>query len=223
MWRHWILLSGCLVGTPIMAEESDWVVLFDGKSLDGWTTQSGQPVTRGWEVQDGCLHRKSRGGHLVSTREFQHFELRFDWKIAQGGNSGVKYKLVRWGRRLWGLEYQLLDDARHRNGKNPLTTAGAMYQLYAPPKAKRIRPAGEWNTARIVVQGNHVEHWLNEAKILEADIGSSDWKARFAKSKYRGVANFAPNSPTKILLQDHGNEVWFRAIKIRPLPASPGS
>lgn len=218
MPRTLSLILTLIVAAPSFADEESFLPLFDGQTLNGWTTLDGQPITKGWVVEEGCLHRAERGAsHIISEQEFLDFDLRFDWKVAEGGNSGVKYKLVSHQRTLWGLEYQLLDDERHSNAKNPLTSAGAIYQLYAPITDKPLNPAEEWNSSRIVVRGSHVEHWLNGTKILDAEIGSEDWTARIGKSKYRSVPDFAPDRATKILLQDHGNPVWFRDIRIQSL------
>ncbi len=214
------LLFFALVLTPALhAEEKGWISLFDGKSLNGWTTDKGKPITRGWQFTDqGELHRATRGGHIICTREFHHFDLRMDFKIAPGGNSGVKYKLVPHLRTLWGLEYQILDDVKRiKNPRQSKGSCGALYVMYAPNDKKKLNPAGEWNSLRIVVRGTKVEHWLNGEKIVEADTASQDWKKRIARSKYRPVKNFAPDKPTKILLQDHGSKVWFRNIRIRSL------
>lgn len=212
-------LSQTQTGKPVSTDEKGWGSLFDGKTLNDWTTVQGKKVMRGWEVTpQGELHRKERGGHIVSKSAFHHFEMEMDWKIASGGNSGVKYRLVPHLNTLWGLEYQLFDDlTKLKNRKPNYGCCGALYNLYPPREDRPIKPAGEWNTMRIVVNDTKIEHWLNGKKIVDADTNSEDWAKRFAKSKYRKVKNFAPNAPTRILLQDHGSEVWFRNIRIRPL------
>lgn len=192
--------------------------LFDGKTLDGWRTIDGKPPTQAWEVADGAIHhRKGRGGHIVSTRTFTDFELRFDWKIAAGGNSGVKYRMTKTPRGLYGCEYQLLDDDRHPNGKNPKTRLAALYDLYAPDEtAKAVKPVGQYNESRIVAAGTRLEHWLNGKKVLSVDTASDDWKAKIGRSKFRTIDGFAAARPSPIMLQDHGDDVWFRNIVIRP-------
>ena len=209
-------LALCLAATA-SADEGDFVRLFDGKSLDGWTTEKGQPVTKGWVVEDGTLHRNERGGQIVSAREFDRFELHFDWKVETRGNSGVKYRLIPFNNRFWGCEYQLLDDENHPNAKKESTSAGALYQLAEPKKDKKLNPAGEWNSSKIVVDGPRVEHWLNGELIVKVEVGSDQWKERLSRSKYRNVKGFGEPRKTKILLQDHGNKVWFREIKVREL------
>ncbi|MDR3638422.1 MAG: DUF1080 domain-containing protein [Isosphaeraceae bacterium] len=209
-------------GPPAGAEQSgDFIALFDGKSLNGWVTLNGQPPSRGWDVDDGAIHhRKGRGGHLISEQQFADFELRFEWKIAKGGNSGVKYRMTRTTKGLYGCEYQLLDDPNHINGKNPQTRLGSLYDLYAPDeRAKAVKPVGEYNQSRIVAWGTKLEHWLNGKKILDVDTASDDWKDRISRSKFRWIDDFAADKPSPILLQDHGDDVWFRNIEIRRLPA----
>ena len=202
--------------------EEKWISLFDGKTLKGWTTDKGKKITRGWKVTaKGELHRESRGGHIVSEQAFETFELTLEWKIAPGGNSGIKYRLVPFRNTLWGLEYQIFDDfKRSKEPKPGKGSCGALYNLY-PPKADRpLKQAGEWNRTKIVVDGSRIEHWLNGKKIVDARTDSPDWKQRLSKSKYRPVKGFAPQKPTKILLQDHGSKVWFRKILIRPLTSN---
>lgn len=203
----------------VLAAEKEWIPLFDGKTLDGWTTDKGKPVTKGWKVTEaGELYREERGGQILSTREFTNFELRLEFKIAPGGNSGVKYRLKTVNNRVWGLEYQIFDDAKiKKNLKTSKTSCGAMYAMYAPDENKKMNPAGEYNELRIVVSGSKIEHWLNGMKIVDVDTTTTDWKDRLGKSKYRGVKGFAPEKPTKILLQDHGSKVWFRNVRIREL------
>ena len=224
-----VVVMALLAGpTGLAAADNDtptvFIPLFDGKTLTGWTGLDGKPPLQGWDVDHGAIHhRKGRGGHLISERQFTDFELRFDWKIASGGNSGVKYRTIRTPKGLYGCEYQLLDDPNHKNGKNPRTRLGALYDLYAPDEAiKTAKPVGEYNASRIVACGTRLEHWLNGKKILDVDTASDDWKSRIGRSKFRTLDGFAASRPSPILLQDHGDEVWFRAIAIRPLTAEGG-
>ncbi len=203
------------------------IILFDGKTFDGWVMMDGGPVNDGWEVVDGAIHLKAgraRAGSIRTVEPFDNFVLEFEWRVAAGGNSGVKYRLKEaeseFGRHFFGCEYQLLDDARHKNGKNPLTTAGSLYGLYAPDRqAKRLRPLDEFNDGKIVVRGNHIEHWLNGKKIVEATIGNDEWEARVRKSKVGSVKDFAREEGF-ILLQEHLSEAWFRNLRLTPLPAT---
>lgn len=195
--------------------------LFDGKSLAGWTTADGGPVTGGWVVEDGMLVRETRSGSIFTAKEYGDFDLRFEWKIASRGNSGVKYRVnfypkgVYGNPGLLGCEYQLFDDVGRQ--AEPLYSSGAIYGLVAPAGNKQLRPVGEFNDARIVARGSHVEHWLNGVKVVEADTQSDDWKQRIAASKFGDVAGFFQRPKGRIELQDHGTKVWFRNLELRPL------
>jgi hypothetical protein len=169
----------------------------------------------GWQAVDGVLATRGKAGDICTIEEFTDFELQVDWKISPGGNSGIMYRVAetRGAPYETGPEYQVLDDERHGDGKNPLTSAGSIYAVY-PPTKKVVKPAGEWNHTRIVVKGNHVEHWLNGEKVCEAEIGSEDWNARVAKSKWAKVSSYAKEAKGKIDLQDHGDKVEFKNIKI---------
>ncbi|MFZ5830974.1 MAG: family 16 glycoside hydrolase [Planctomycetota bacterium] len=198
------------------------ISLFDGKTLDGWVTLNGEPVTTGWVVEDGAIVRKSRGGHIVSLREYGDFDLRFEWKIAAGGNSGLKYRVAKYGKQFLGCEYQMLDDtdSRIKNAANPKTTSGALYSLYAPNDEKQLHPVGEYNEARIVVQGSRIEHWLNGKKILEVDTESDDWRERVAQSKFNDKPGFGQNRMGRIMLTDHGHAASFRNFQMIELSPS---
>ena len=200
-----------------------WKLIFDGKTLDGWQPigKTGVP-TKGWIVQDGAIfHGKAAGGgDIVTVEHFGDFELTWEWKIGAVGNSGVKYNLPNPADNI-GFEYQLIDDERHpdgvRGGRSHQTAA--LYDLIEPAAERKVKPVGEWNQSRLVVQGAHVEQWLNGMKTVEFDMGSDDLKARIAKSKYKGVANFGVKTKSPILLQDHGDEIAFRNLKLR-VPAA---
>jgi hypothetical protein len=206
-----------------IAEEAA-IPLFDGKSLDGWTTAGGDPVTRGWTVEDGMLVRANRGGSIFTAKEYGDFDLRFEWKIAPRGNSGVKYRVAFFEKGVYGnpgllgCEYQLFDDVGRQTG--PEHSCGALYALYAPSTEKKLRPVGEFNESRIVVHGAKIEHWLNGVKIVEADTSSDDWRRRIAESKFHDVAGFAQNAKGRIELQDHGSKIWFRNIILQPLDSN---
>ncbi len=218
-----LLLTCCLTLTffsPASAEEAK--TLFDGATFTGWTLASGAPVGAGWEVKDGAIHRKEKGGDIVTAGEYLNFELEFEWKVAPGANSGLKYRVSEYaGAKNIGLEHQVLDDAGHANGKVPKTTAGSIYELVAPGANKKLKPVGEWNSSKIIANGNSIEHWLNGEKIVSVTIGSDEWKAALATSKFKKAADFGTKKG-KILLQDHGDEAWFRNIKIKELPAKAG-
>jgi hypothetical protein len=200
-----------------------WKILFDGKSTDSWRSYRGTTFPRtGWVVENGCLrHRaKAGGGDIVTKEKFENFELKLEWKVAPGGNSGIMYRVSEEGLATWhtGPEMQILDNERHNDGKNPLTSAGSLYALIAPSKDVS-KPAGEFNHVRLIVNGDHVEHWLNGEKIVEYELNSKDIQTRIANSKFKDYPKFAREKTGHIALQDHGDDVWFCNIKIRELPS----
>jgi hypothetical protein len=203
------------------AEQADgWRLLFDGKTTTGWRNFGKPTISSSWQVVDGSLVRAdTAAGDIITVDKFRNFELAIDWKVAAKGNSGIFYRASEAADTIWksAPEMQVLDDAGHENGKDTLTSAGATYGLYAAPRGV-VRPAGEWNNARLVVNGNHVEHWLNDVKLFEYELGSADWKARVAKAKFSEYPIFGTAAEGHIGLQDHGDRVEFRNIRIRPLP-----
>lgn len=210
------MLGGCIV-----VSSADWTTLFDGKSTAAWRgyKQADFPA-KGWEVKDGTLHHVAGGGggDLVTREKYDSFELRFDWKVAEGANSGVMYRVSEAFNAPYetGPEYQVLDDAKHPDGRNPKTTASSLYALIAA-QGKELKPVGEWNKARIVVRGSHVEHWLNKKKVVEYELGSDALKALIAGSKFKDMPRFAQEPTGHICLQDHGDSVWYRKIRVRKL------
>lgn len=199
-----------------------WKLLFDGTSSAGWQGLGGKPFPqKGWVIEEGTLRhiKGGGGGDLVTAEHYENFELSWEWKIGQAGNSGVKYNLVDPKKNV-GFEYQLLDDDGHADAKareGRRQTAG-LYDLLKAAEDKRLNPPGEWNASRIVVAGNKVEHWLNGAKTVEFEIGSEALQAAIAGSKYAKIAGFGAKKKSPILLQDHHDEVVFRSIKLRVLP-----
>lgn len=195
-----------------------WRSLFDGASLAGWRRFRSTESPVGWRVVDGALVREGRGGDIMTAETFDNFVLELEWKVAPGGNSGIFYRVTTDADATYetGPEMQVLDDERHADGRSRLTSAGSLYGLYPAP-AGIVKPAGEWNAVRIVVNGNHVEHWLNGIKVVDAEIGSADWNQRIANSKFRQWAGFAKSPRGHIALQDHGDWVAYRNIRIRDL------
>jgi hypothetical protein len=217
-----LLASGLILCGSAFAEESGWVNLFDGKTLAGWKSYSGKPIGEQWVVEDGALHLTGGGGgDIVTDKEFKDFEFQFQWKVAPGANSGVMYRVQPGDRAPYfsGPEYQVLDDAKHRDGGNPKTSAAALYALIAGT-GKELKPVGEWNTGKIVLRGNHLEHWLNGKKVVDTDIGTEGWKSMIADSKFKDWKQFGAAPKGMLCLQDHGDKVWFRDLKIRELPAN---
>jgi len=216
-------LTSILAGS-LLAEEK-YTPLFDGKSLDGWTTKDGKPVTKGWAVEQGVLVRVGGGGSIYSSKEFADFELRFDWRISKRGNSGIKYRVQFYpkgvyGPGMLGCEYQIWDDQRPSSANK---SAGALYGLYAPNDNKQLKPLDEYNRSRIVAVGPKLQHWLNGELVVEADQTTADWRERVAKSKFGVVKDVFQNRTGRIELQDHGSKVWFQKILIRPLSELPQS
>jgi len=195
---------------------ADWRPLFDGKTMAGWRGYHQKTAPAGWQAVNGALTRVSGGGDLITVDQFDNFELELEWQIAEGGNSGIMYRVSEDGEEAYysGPEYQVLDNTRHADGKNPLTSAGSAYALYAPDKDV-TRPVGEWNATRIVLKGNHVEHWLNDVKVVEYELGSADWTQRVAASKFNQWPGYGKSPKGYIALQDHGSRVAFRNIRIR--------
>lgn len=185
---------------------------FDGKSLSAWTKIDGTPVSAGWEVIDGMIHLKKDGkgsGHIITANEFGDFSLAFEWKIATGGNSGLKYRVRSYGTKVLGLEYQVYDD-EGRKKVQPRYSAASLYDLYEPISAKQLKPADQWNHAKIVVRGNRIEHWLNGRQVVTATIGDAEWKRRISESKFSEYPEFSEQPRGKLMLTDHGSEVWYR-------------
>jgi hypothetical protein len=210
------------VHATISADEAaaGWIALFDGTSFAGWKTWNGDASThgapRGWTIDDGAMLRSGDGGDLTTIEDFADFELRYEWRISEGGNSGVMYRATEDRGYPWetGAEMQVLDDARHPDGRSPLTSAGSNYALHAPP-GPVARPVGAWNTARILAVGPKVTYWLNGVKTAEFEVGSDDWKRRVKESKFDSMKDYATRSTGKIVLQDHGDRVWYRNVLVR--------
>lgn len=194
-------------------------VLFGGKNLDGFQTASGEAVSAGWEVQDGTIHRGGKGGDIFSKKEYGDFILDIEWKIAEGGNSGIKYRVTKYGKQMLGPEYQVLDDDKHPDGKlrEGRRKTGGLYDFFQPNEMKVLNPPGNWNHTRIVAKGTHFQHWLNGYKVLEYDTTSEDWKRELEGSKFKKTEGFNANATGRIMLQDHGDEVWYRDITVQEL------
>lgn len=197
-----------------------WTSLFDGRTTAGWRG-FGKPAfpEKGWIVKDGWLTHVAQGGggDLITERTFTDFELRFEWRIAAGGNSGVKYFIDEARKAPIGHEYQIIDDAAHPDAKiGPKRQTAALYDAL-PAQSPKVRPAGQINESAIRVKGDSVEHWLNGARVLQYQLGSPELAAAKAASKFKGEARWGTRFPTPILLQDHGDGIEFRNLRLREL------
>ena len=255
--RHVILAALIVVGTAASAGAQDaerpneltaaeraagWRLLFDGKTLSGWRGLGYDSVpTAHWRVVDGAIEKiasgnvpkmpdgqPANGGDLMTVDTFRDFELSFEWKVAPGANSGVKYNVSEdfslahaSNHAALGFEYQVLDDSLNEDNKLASHRAGALYDLVAPNDRKRLAPVGEWNRSRIVFRGMHGEHWLNGEKIVDFDLGTPLMDSLLKASKYHVIPGFADRRVGHIILQDHGDEAFYRDIKIRELDRQP--
>lgn len=181
-------------------------LIFDGKTLDGWEHAGN------WAAEEGAIARKDKGGNLTwKTKQLpDDFELRFEWKVAERGNSGVYYRPGQY-------EYQILDNKTHLDGLNPRTSAAALYFCIAPSR-DATKPVGEWNEARIVCKGTVIQHWLNGEKVIDFDYAHPRWAPDLARLKERGGK--LTDRGAHLLLQDHGDPVWYRSLKLRAIPAT---
>ena len=226
---------------------AQWRLLFDGKTLNGWRGLGYDSIPSAhWRVEDGTIKKiasgnvprmpdgqPASGGDLMTTETFGDFELSWEWKATPGMNSGVKYNVSEElslkyasNHAALGFEYQILDDSLHEDNKLATHRAGALYDLIAPNEKKQLRPVGAWNQSTLIFRQKHGEHWLNGEKIVEFDLGTPQMDSLLALSKYRSIPGFADRRPGHIILQDHGDEVYFRSIKVRRLPLgvlTPGS
>ncbi len=210
------------------APDAGWISLFDGTSLNGWRGYK-KPDTTGtrWVVQDGMLTLPAKDGKdtrgsrdIISAETFDRFEMTWEWRISQGGNSGVKYFVLEDLDSAIGHEYQIIDDERHPDAKIGLERQTASFYDVLSPANRKSTPAGAWNTSRIVVNGPSVEHHLNGGQVLSYQLDSPSLKTSIIDSKFKDVARFGKLQKGHILLQDHGDQVWYRTIRIRRLPTS---
>ncbi len=202
---------------------NEGVALFNGKNLDGWRFYKSKE-NNSWEVaEDSSLHCKPFDGNekranLITTDQYENFELNWEWKISAQGNSGVMFRVTEEFDEpyLSGPEYQLLDNIGYPGKVEDFHKTGSDFDMYAAQNAKP-KSVGEWNSSKIIVNGNHVEYWLNDSKVVEYELGSEDWQKRKADSKWNEAVGYGAAKKGHICLQDHGGEVWFRNIVIKSL------
>ena len=211
-----LLAAACVRGPTTMPTSRS---LLDDKAADAWRGWKSATLPDGWHLSGDSISKQGEVEDLVTREEFANFELELEWKISKGGNAGIFYRGTReYSHIYWSApEYQLLDDANAPDGSNRLSSAAAAYALYAAP-AGIVKPADEWNTARIVVNGAHVEHWLNGQKVVEYELWSPDWKAKVAASKFKPYPNYGLAKQGYIGIQgDHAGTLTLRGIRIREL------
>jgi hypothetical protein len=197
-----------------------WRVLFDGTSLEAWRGWGSLGIPQGWHIVGDALTKEGEVDDLITRAPFGNFELALEWKLGKAGNSGIFYRGTReYDHIYWSApEYQLLDDAYARDGRSRLTAAAAAYGIYPSP-AGVVKPFGEWNTTRLVVNGAHVEHWLNGVKVVEYELWSPDWKARVAASKFSKYPRYGLAKKGHIGIQgDHDGALAIRNVRVRELP-----
>lgn len=225
-------------GLSVRERSAGWKLLFDGTTFAGWRGLGYDSVPSAhWNIVQGAIHKipsgsvprmkdgqPAVGGDLMTTSSFRDFELAFEWKVAPGANSGVKYNVSEEmsmkaapNHAALGFEYQVLDDALNDDNKIPSHRAGALYDMIPPNENKRLMPVGQWNQSVIVLKGNHGEHWLNGAIVVRFDLKTAHMDSLVAASKYHVIPGFADHREGHIVLQDHADEAWFRSIKIREL------
>lgn len=217
-----LLICGGFTARAAERESGEWKLLFDGKTTSGWRAygKAGFPK-EGWVVEEGCLKKVAgaRGGNIVTAAEFEDFELEWEWKLPPKANNGIKYLVTEARPSAPGPEYQMIDDSLVRDPRQKTATFYDVLPLSVPSP---LKPSGEWNSSRILVHGNHVEHWLNGIKVLEYELGSAEVKAAVAKTKFKDEPGFGEKIKGRIMLTDHNDEAWFRSIRIRELaPPKP--
>ncbi|HMC01575.1 MAG TPA: DUF1080 domain-containing protein [Flavobacteriaceae bacterium] len=220
-------ISEEVVTTEVATEqEKEWVSLFDGKTLNGWHVYNGGDINSHWKVEDGVLAFVGRKGspeyNIVTDKEYTNFKLSLEWKISEGGNSGIILGVVEDERfpspYTTGIEIQVLDNEKHPDGKFPNHNAGALYDLIVPP-SNIAKPVGEWNTCEIYINHNTNEGkaWLNGTLTAEFPLSGKKWEEMIANSKFKDWEYFAKSKTGRICLQDHEDKVWYRNIKIQEL------
>ncbi|MDR1865958.1 MAG: DUF1080 domain-containing protein [Bacteroidales bacterium] len=227
-----IIFSSCAPQHNTLTEAekaAGWELLFDGQTLNGWRDYNGTGLTAPWTVEDGTLTALGKGddsnGYIVTEKQYENFEFIFDWKIAEGGNSGVLYHVVERPQYkvpyVTGPEFQIIDDVNFPEKLEDWQSACADYAMHVADSAKKPKAAGQWNTSKIVFDNGHVEHWLNGEKVVEFEAWTDDWFARKGSGKWENAPEYGLAHKGLISLQDHGDRSWYRNLKIRELPRKP--
>lgn len=229
MKRQMLCVCAAILLAPVLSHAEDlnalsksekasgWQLMFDGKSFDGWRTyKEGGKIGDGWKIEDGLLHKLPNvpAGDLITDKTYTDFEFSWEWKLAEKGNNGVKYFIIPERKSAVGHEYQMIDDTTVHDARS---STASLYLVVAPKEDKPMKPMGEWNQSRIVVKGNHVEHWLNGAKVVEYECGDPKILEQVAKTKFKNALKFGEKATGHILLTDHKDECWYRNIKLREL------
>ena len=214
-------LLGADINTLTPEEKADgWQMLFNGHDLINWRAYgSDARPGAGWKVEEGIL-KKLKGvaaGNIITKQKFKDFTLIWEWRISEKGNNGIKYLVTEDRKNAPGPEFQILDDKEHPDSKvGPIRQTGSLYDIFPPAADKLLKPVGEWNRSRIIVQGKRVQHWVNGSPVLEYDLESSELLAAIAKSKFKDAKDFGKKIDGHIMLTDHFDECWFRNMRIRP-------
>ena len=210
-------------------DAAEWITLFNGTDFAGWEMYGPEPFTEHWSIVDGAIACNAGIGEenvgffrsIMTKQDFSNFELELEYRIAKGGNSGIFYHVVEkeeWGHDyMSGPEYQILDDEYSRSESEPFKMVASNYAMHAPAETKKPKPFMEWNKVKIIYNNGLVEHWLNDEKVLEFIEGSEEWTARKDRSKWANVASYAASKKGRISLQNHGDEVYYRNIRIKEL------
>jgi hypothetical protein len=216
------IIFACTSKEQTQNQEEGWEILFDGSNLDAWRTYQNRP-NNSWAIEDGVLHCKDfdqaqQRADLITKKQYENFELHFEWKIAFQGNSGVMFRVSEELSQPYfsGPEFQLIDDVGYPGELTDLHKTGANYAMHVAINAP-INRAGEWNKGRLIANGNLVEHWINDVMVLSYELGTEAWKSLKDNSKWKDEAGYGAYTIGHISLQDHGQEVWFRNIKIKSL------
>jgi hypothetical protein len=196
-------------------KEAGWRLLFDGKTTQGWRGYRKQEFPKqGWVVEDGSLKKVAgvSGGDIVTDAEFEDYEFAWEWKLPPKANNGIKYLVLESRPGAPGPEYQMIDDT---TAPSPRQRTASFYDVLPPGPNAKTKPLGEWNSSRLIVRGNHVEHWLNGEKVLSYELGSPEVKAAVATTKFKNAAGYGEKCKGRILLTDHHDGAWYRSVKVR--------